>query len=190
MPSKKSILFALAGGVSLSLSSTASGQETNQEASLFGFFTALEPTLVGWTATVITADRLPKDPLWTAVVYARRGTAIETGSLTPRAVQNGPRITGAAHAMSGLASFYSQEQMTASGEAFNKNGMTAAHKTLPLGTTVKVTNLDNGRTAVVRINDRGPFVGDRVIDVSEAAADVLGMRTQGVAPVRVDLVGH
>lgn len=168
------------------MGSAASAQET----SLFGFFTVPEPTLVGWTATVVTAERLPKDPLWTAVVYARSNSGIETASLGPRAVFNGPRITGTAHAMSGLASFYSQEQMTASGEAFNKYDMTAAHRTLPLGTTVKVTNLGNGRSAVVRINDRGPFIGGRVIDVSEAAADVLGMRSQGVAPVRVDLVGN
>jgi rare lipoprotein A len=64
--------------------------------------------------------------------------------------------------------------------------MTAAHRSLPFGSRVKVTNLANGRTAVVIINDRGPFVRGRVIDVSVGAADVLGMRHSGVARVRVD----
>ncbi len=165
-----------------------------QEASFSSFFSAFAPaTTTGWTATVVR-EQAPavaaKDPFWTAVVYARRDTRIETGSvaqLTPAAV---PRVTGTAHALTGTASYYWQDQMTASGEVFNKRDMTAAHKTLPLGTKVKVTNLGNGRSTVVRINDRGPYVGDRVIDLSEAAADVLGMRSQGLAPVRVDLIGQ
>lgn len=164
---------------------------TAQDFSLTGLFASFAPgTTEGWTATVTREDARPKDPLWTAVVYARRDSRIETGTVAPHNNAAGPRITGAPQAMNGLASFYSLDQMTASGEVYNKNDMTAAHKTLPLGTKVKVTNLDNGRSAVVRINDRGPFVGGRVIDVSEAAADVLGMRTQGVAPVRVDLMGR
>jgi rare lipoprotein A len=165
-----------------------------QDFSLSSFFTpAATATTTGWTATVVREQAsavAAKDPFWTAVVYARRDTRIETGSvaqLTPAAV---PRVTGAAHALTGTASYYWQDQMTASGEVFNKRDMTAAHKTLPLGTKVKVTNLGNGRSTVVRINDRGPYIGGRVIDLSEAAADVLGMRTQGLAPVRVDLIGQ
>ena len=78
--------------------------------------------------------------------------------------------------------------MTASGEAFDKRAMTAAHQTLPLGTLVKVTNLGNGRSAILRINDRGPFVAGRIIDVSEGAAEVLGMTARGLAAVHVELV--
>lgn len=92
------------------------------------------------------------------------------------------------HALDGIASYYWQDQMTASGERFDKRAMTAAHPTLPFGTLVSVTNLGNGKSTVVRINDRGPFKPGRVIDVSEAAADVLGMRQQGLAPVRIDIV--
>lgn len=66
--------------------------------------------------------------------------------------------------------------------------MTAAHRTLPFGTYVMVTNLDNGRTATVRINDRGPFVGDRIIDLSYAAARVLGMIGPGTVPVRLEVL--
>ena len=162
-----------------------------QDVSLFNLLSDFTPaTTTGWTATVMREDQRPRDPLWTAVVYARRDTRIETGSVAPHTGAAGPRLTGAAHVMNGTASYYSMDQMTASGEMFNKNDMTAAHKTLPLGTKVKVTNLDNGRSAIVRINDRGPFVGGRVIDVSLAAADVLGMRTRGIAPVRVDLMGQ
>ena len=74
---------------------------------------------------------------------------------------------------------------TASGERFNKNAMTAAHKTLPLGTRVRVTNLANHRSVDVRINDRGPYSKGRIIDVSEAAARKLDMIQAGVVPVEV-----
>lgn len=155
------------------------------------FAPAIPATTTGWTATVVRGDVMAaKDPFWTAVVYARRDSRIETGSVVPHTHAAVPRITGAAHVLNGTASYYWQDQMTASGEVFNRRDMTAAHKTLPLGTRVKVTNLDNGRSTVVRINDRGPFVGGRVIDLSEAAADILDMRKQGLAPVRVDLVGQ
>jgi rare lipoprotein A len=77
---------------------------------------------------------------------------------------------------------------TASGERFDKRAMTAAHRTLPFGSIVRVTNLDNGRTVEVRINDRGPFGKGRIIDVSEAAARVLGMIDAGVVPALVEVL--
>ena len=88
----------------------------------------------------------------------------------------------------GLASYYGRAhegRRTASGEVFDMNGMTAAHRTLPFGTRVRVTNLANGREAVVRINDRGPFRRGRILDVSYAAARRLGFVGRGVARVRV-----
>jgi rare lipoprotein A len=85
-----------------------------------------------------------------------------------------------AHEGSGLASVYS-DRRTASGEAMDPAALTAAHRTLPFGTEVTVINHDNGRTVVVRINDRGPFVRGRVIDLSPAAARALGV--DGLAPV-------
>jgi rare lipoprotein A len=69
------------------------------------------------------------------------------------------------------------------------NALTAAHRTLPFNTRVRVTNLENGKSVVVRINDRGPFKGDRVIDLSLAAAKAIGMIQQGTAPVTIDVVG-
>jgi rare lipoprotein A len=77
---------------------------------------------------------------------------------------------------------------TASGDIFDDSKLTAAHKTLPLGSKVKVTNLTNGRSVRVEINDRGPFVGNRIIDLSKAAAHALGMVEDGVVQVRVDPV--
>jgi rare lipoprotein A len=84
----------------------------------------------------------------------------------------------------GLASTYGEGSQTASGERFNAGELTAAHRTLPFGTRVRVTNHSNGRSVVVTINDRGPFVSNRIIDVTPAAARALGM--SGLAPVTVE----
>ncbi len=91
----------------------------------------------------------------------------------------------------GLASWYAgkfQGRRTASGEIFDTKLMTAAHKTLPFGTLVRVRNLDNGREVVVRINDRGPFVDGRVIDLSRAAAEAIGLIGPGTGQVRLEVV--
>ncbi|MDR3496255.1 MAG: septal ring lytic transglycosylase RlpA family protein [Ancalomicrobiaceae bacterium] len=96
-----------------------------------------------------------------------------------------------ATAMEGYASFYGQEHhgsQTASGERFNMHAMTAAHRTLPIGTWVKVTNLLNGKSVVVRINDRGPFVRGRILDVSRNAAVELDFIARGVTRVRIERV--
>ena len=88
----------------------------------------------------------------------------------------------------GKASYYGSQHhgnRTASGERFNQNGLTAAHRQLPFGTRVKVTNLDNDKNVVVRINDRGPHARGRLIDLSRAAAEQIGMLRSGTAPVRV-----
>lgn len=93
----------------------------------------------------------------------------------------------AALAQSGVASVYSG-QKTANGEYASAGGMTAAHRTLPFGTKVRVTNQHTGRSVVVRINDRGPFVRGRVIDITPAAAHELGM--SGLAPVTLTVLGR
>ncbi len=90
-------------------------------------------------------------------------------------------------ALSGIASVY-HDRMTASGEHMNPNAMTAAHKTLPLGSIVTVRNHRNGRSLTVRINDRGPYVRGRVIDLSPGAARVLGV--DGLAPVSLSVNGR
>lgn len=90
-----------------------------------------------------------------------------------------------------VASFYAEKfhgRRTSSGEIFNMNDLTAAHKTLPFGTKVKVTNLENGKSVVVRINDRGPFVAGREIDLSKAAATQIDMIKQGTANVSLSII--
>ena len=92
---------------------------------------------------------------------------------------------------SGNASYYGRKfhgRRTASGEAFDMNQLTAAHRTLPFGSLVRVTNPANGRSVVVRINDRGPFSGHRVIDLSRAAAEEIGLVARGHGPVQLALV--
>jgi len=92
--------------------------------------------------------------------------------------------------MSGIASFYWQGTKTASGEPFDKRAMTAAHKTLPFGTKVRVFCANTGRQVIVRINDRGPFKPGRVIDLSEAAAEAIGMRGRGLTVVQLEVMRH
>jgi rare lipoprotein A len=91
--------------------------------------------------------------------------------------------------MHGVASYYWQPQALASGGRFNPNALTAAHKTLPFGTRVRVTHLGNGRSVEVKINDRGPYIAGRIIDLSRAAAGVIGMTAQGIARVAVEILG-
>ena len=91
--------------------------------------------------------------------------------------------------MTGIASYYGGKfhgRRTASSEIFDKNAMTAAHRSLPFGTKVKVTNLRNGRTVLVRVNDRGPHVRGRIIDLSQAAAKKIGLK--GVVRVKLEVL--
>jgi rare lipoprotein A (peptidoglycan hydrolase) len=121
---------------------------------------------------------------WPATVHLSKPRApVTTAALTPVAYTpySPPEMTG-------IASFYWQDQMTASGERFDKRAMTAAHKTLPMHTRVRVTRLDTGRSIIVRINDRGPYKPGRIIDLSDAAAEALGMRMMGLAQVKVDVI--
>jgi len=90
--------------------------------------------------------------------------------------------------LQGVASFYTEDQQTASGEKFDTQELTAAHRTLPFGTRLRVTNVATGRSVTVRVNDRGPFVPGRDVDVSYAAAETLGMVGGGIAKVKLDVV--
>jgi peptidoglycan lytic transglycosylase len=104
----------------------------------------------------------------------------------PESLSRGPRKAGREEI--GYASFYAGRhhgKPTASGEAFDKNALTAAHRSLPFGTRLEVTNLENDRSVVVRVNDRGPFVRGRIVDLSLAAAKAVGMTKDGVTRVRL-----
>lgn len=113
-----------------------------------------------------------------------RGRAVEQANTNPLETPAGENFTG-------YASYYGPKfhgRKTANGEIFDQGKLTAAHRELPFNTKVKVTNLQNNRTVVVRINDRGPFVAGRVIDLSKKAAEYLDMINVGVAPVRVEIL--
>jgi rare lipoprotein A len=109
-------------------------------------------------------------------------------SLPPR-----PSVVPKEEPETGEASWYGEEfegNTTASGEAYDSNGLTAAHPSLPFGTTVRVTNLNNRKNILLRINDRGPYIGRRLIDVSWSAAKRLGFIDTGTTPVRVEVVAR
>ncbi len=125
---------------------------------------------------------------WTTTVV--RGTApppVALEATHPISTQSVTTLAGA-HALKGVASFYWHGEKTASGEPFDKGGLTAAHPTLPFNTLVKVTEVGSGRSVVVRINDRGPFKPGRVIDVSERAAEILGFTGHGLAKVELEVL--
>lgn len=94
-------------------------------------------------------------------------------------------VGNVAIAQTGVASYYKSGRVTANGERFNPHGLTAAHRTLKFGTKVRVTNLRNGKSVIVRINDRGPFIRGRIIDLALGAARIVGLNRSGVAKVRV-----
>jgi rare lipoprotein A len=87
----------------------------------------------------------------------------------------------------GVASFYKYDTKTASGEQFDPSKLTAAHRTLPFGTRLRVTNVTTGQSVTVRINDRGPFIAGRVVDVSHSAAEALGMLDRGITKVKLEV---
>jgi len=126
----------------------------------------------------------------TLVALTARTEAMPSGSIK-LATFVAPKVTQQIVGELGLASWYGEEfqgNITASGEIYDMNGFTAAHRSLPIGTKLKITNLRNNRSLVVRINDRGPFVPNRILDVSKAAAFRLGFMASGLTQVRAEIV--
>ena len=116
-------------------------------------------------------------------------TAVTTHRSVVFAKKPAPFVpSGTQTASHGLASFYTEGTRTANGEKFDTHQLTAAHPTLPFGTKLRVTNVASGRSVTVLVNDRGPYVPGRVVDVSYSAANALGMVGQGVAKVKLDVV--
>jgi rare lipoprotein A len=120
--------------------------------------------------------------------YTSTGARSAVAARTPAPVTTDKAAAANAGASHGVASFYSHGGRTASGQMFDPQELTAAHRTLPFGTQLRVTNLTNGRTVTVRVNDRGPFIPGRVVDVSRSAAQSLGMVERGVTKVKLDVV--
>lgn len=148
-----------------------------------------------WHVTIQRAahERPPvaaADPRWTATVTYTKVPLLAANPIPRAAPRPVNPVTGKAHTLDGIASYYWQDQTTASGERFDKTALTAAHKTLPLNSRVRVTNVVNGRSVVVRINDRGPFKPGRVIDLSEAAAHHLDMQRLGLVHVKLQVISQ
>ena len=161
---------------------------------------ALFAVLVAALAAASAAQGMPPaNPALTAPALGSvplLGSAPATGQasrMTPAPSGNGDAIVQPAYGwvFEGRASWYGAEfkgRKTASGEPYDPEGLTAAHRSLPLGSLLRVTDLDTGASVVVRVNDRGPFVADRVIDLSEAAARLIGLLPAGTAMVRCELL--
>ena len=183
------VCSALAAGMMLATASIGSGP-ASADASLFDRLTGQLPARAAPPAAVVR--RAPAKPQVRSVIL-RRGGGFYTADMMYQ-------VRGVLYA-SDADEFYSAEgqaswygpgfhgKRTANGEIYDMTALTAAHKTLPLPSIVRVTNLDNGREILVRVNDRGPFIGDRMIDLSHASAQALGTVASGVGRVRVDYVG-
>jgi rare lipoprotein A len=167
-----------------------------RRASPFALLAALLPALMahGMAAHAQERTRSAWATNWATSVYVgstaarREASNITTSSLTPISAKPKTDTQSRKHDLEGIASYYWQAQKTANGETFDKTAMTAAHRTLPFGTKVRVINIANGTSVLVRINDRGPFKAGRVIDVSDAAAEALRFRDRGLTQVRVEVV--
>jgi len=147
--------------------------------------------LLGLGAAIVSRDEGPAPPVTSAANFARRpAAALPAAFVAPPPSDS---RTAKADPMAGIASWYGehwQGRKTASGTRFDMRKLTAAHRSLPLNTRVRVTNIENGRSVVVLINDRGPYVDGRVIDLSTAAARRLGMIREGVVPVEIEVVAR
>ena len=111
---------------------------------------------------------------------------------TIRGIKYYPEVVEVGDAYDGIASWYGPDfhgKLTSNGETYNMHDMTAAHKTFPMNTIVKVINVENGLSTVVRVNDRGPFIGTRIIDLSNAAAHKIEMVNKGTASVKIEVLG-
>jgi rare lipoprotein A len=126
---------------------------------------------------------LDHDRMAPSVTHRRVATVKKHTPFAARRHAGGTRT-----ASNGVASFYTEGTETASGEKFNTLAMTAAHPTLPFGTKLRVTDVASGKSVTVRVNDRGPYVPGRVVDVSYSAANALGIVGRGVANVKLDVV--
>jgi rare lipoprotein A len=139
-----------------------------------------------------TTENLAED----ALQVANRLRRLVGGAAPITEIEGRPRpqvVAAVRSNFTGMASWYGpgfNGRRSASGEVFNQNAMTAAHRTLPFGTQVRVTNLNNGQQVVVRINDRGPFSHGRVIDLSAGAARAIGLMSAGVGPVQIEVLGQ
>lgn len=140
---------------------------------------------------VVIADKNSKKAVNKLTKKERDDIAQKGNLIKQKSVKELHKNTARKHYQTGVASYYANKfngRRTANGEIFNNAKMTAAHRTLPFGTLIEVTNLGNGRSVIVRINDRGPYAHARVVDLSSAAAKQIGMHHSGVARVKIAIL--
>lgn len=198
MRDRATLTIGLCAASLLAASSTASAQSSDFFSfSMFGEAPAAAPSTgdatawaaqdpaeaAAWAATLTIEPELTSPP---RELRIPKPTLAARPDLKPG--QMPPVTSGKQHALSGIASYYWQDQMTASGERFNKHDLTAAHRSLPFGTRVRVFCQKTGKDVVVRINDRGPFKPGRIIDLSQAAAEKIGMTGRGLTTVQLEVV--
>ncbi len=197
MPHRGPVRALLSAGLATWFFASAVSANAQDIGNLFGWAAdgparGAPATIWSWTVSVHRAEPAivvaAADPAWTARVTYVKAPLLVVNPIPRAAPRAQDPITGRSHVLAGLASYYHEEQMTSSGERFDRTALTAAHRTLPLNTWVRVTNEINGRSVVVRINDRGPFKPGRVIDLSEAAARSLDMTALGLVPVKLQIV--
>lgn len=148
-------------------------------------------SLVGSTVAVVPALARMERPLPTHRSAMLPDSHQHAAAAAPTQAAAHPDRSRHPYVQVGIASWYGprrQGRLTASGEVFDMHKLTAAHRTLPLPTRARVTNLENGKSVDVRINDRGPAIKSRVIDLSEEAAQKLGMKKEGLALVRIEVL--
>ncbi len=145
-----------------------------------------------WSCDIELIERLPKFVLFGSFILIQ--LLCSCSSAVRYSSSNGEIFKGSGtgvYSEIGFASYYSRSfvgKTTASGEIYNPNRFTAAHRTLPFGTKIQVTCLENDRKVVVKVNDRGPFVSGRIIDLSESAAKELGIIEKGIAKVKIEIL--
>ena len=147
---------------------------------------AQSPVATNKSASLGPSRQASLTPNRAASFVTNKRSAVVAKKHTPFATNK--HAAGAPDALYGLASFYTEGLETASGEKLDGHKLTAAHRSLPFGTRVRVTNVANGRSVTVRINDRGPFIPGRVVDVSYSAAERLGIMERGITKVKLDVV--
>jgi rare lipoprotein A len=145
-------------------------------------------TLLAACSQSTVSQRSERAAVRQAALEQQRASAPTMMKRRVAAVRRHAPARNATTASHGVASFYTEGTKTANGEKFNTMDMTAAHPTLPFGTKLRVTNVTTGQAVTVRVNDRGPFVQGRVVDVSYSAAESLGMVGKGLAKVKLDVV--
>lgn len=183
------VLIVAAGTATVTLTTTSNDHPKSAAAATHSSAPSTSPTSASPSPTDRTEDMRASRGL-IRVSHSPSPSPSPTPSEKQQSNQTPPADNGNTGGASGTcqASFYGDGQSTASGEPFNPNAYTAAHKTLPFGTKLRVTNLANGKSVVVRINDRGPYVDGRCLDLTTAAFDSISSESAGTATVKYQII--